>query len=98
MITPVDGYSHTMDETESGRGRQRTAVLVTTAVLSLLASLWWSGLALVGVSLLALAAVCIIMALIINRTSEQPAWGLAIAGQAAGVLGTAVLFWAAISL
>lgn len=97
MITPVDGYSHTMDETESGKGRQLTAVLVT-AVLTLLASLWWSGLALIGVSLLALAAVCIIMALIINRATAQPAWGLAIAGQAAGVLGTAVLFWAAIAL
>ena len=96
MITPINGYSHTMDETESGRGRQLTAVLVT-AVLSLLASLWWAGLALIGVSLLALAAVCIIMALIINRTSDQPAWGLSIAGQAAGVLGTAVLFWAAIA-
>ncbi|MBL1128530.1 MAG: hypothetical protein D8M54_08470 [Chloroflexi bacterium] len=97
MITPVDGYSHTMNETESGKGRWITAVTVTV-VLTLLASFWWSRLALIGVSLLALAAVCIIMALIINRTSEQPTWGLAIAGQAAGVLGTAVLFWAAISL
>ncbi len=97
MITPVDGYSQTMDETESGRGRWFTAVFITV-ILTLLASLWWSGLALVGVSLLALAAVCIIMALIINRTSEQPAWALALAGQAAGVLGTAVLFWAAIAL
>ncbi|MBX3060303.1 MAG: hypothetical protein KF770_27915 [Anaerolineae bacterium] len=96
MITPVDSYSHTMNETESGKRRQLTAVLVT-AVLTLLASLWWSGLALIGVSLLALAVVCIIMALIINRTTGQPAWGLAIAGQAAGVLGTAVLFWAAIA-
>lgn len=95
MITPVDGYSHTMDETESGKGRWFTAVFITV-VLALLASLWWSGLALIGVSLLALAAVCIIMALIINRTSEQSAWGLAIAGQASGVLGTAILFWAAI--
>ena len=97
MMIPADSYSQTTNEMESHTGR-KILIVVVTAVLTLLASFWWSGLTLAGVSLLALATVCIIMALIINRTSEQPSWGLAIAGQAAGVLGTAVLFWAAITL
>ncbi|HRQ41177.1 MAG TPA: hypothetical protein PLD25_24935 [Chloroflexota bacterium] len=95
MITPIDSYTQTMDEAASSTGRKLTAVCIT-AVLTLLASFWWSGLALVGVALLALAAVCIIMALIITRTTGQSAWSMAIAGQFAGVLGTAVLFWAAL--
>lgn len=97
MITPIDSYSQTMDDANKGTGHWLKAIIIT-AVLTLLASFWWSGVALVGVALLALAAVCIIMALMINRTAGQPAWGLAMLGQAAGVLGTAVLLWAALAL
>jgi hypothetical protein len=94
MFTQAESYA--TEESPNISGGWVTAVLIT-AVLSGLASYWWSGLALFGVALLTLAAVCITTALIITRHTGRSAWGMAILGQAAGVLGTAVLLWAALS-
>lgn len=94
MFTPAESY--TTEESNNLSGGWVAAVIIT-AVLTGLASYWWSGLALFGVALLALATVCITIALIITRHAGHPAWGMAIFGQAAGVLGTAVLLWAALS-
>lgn len=94
MFTQAESY--TTEESSNHNGGWITAMIITTVLIGL-ATFWWSGLALLGVALLALATVCITMALIITRHSGNSAWGMAIFGQAAGVLGTAVLLWAAIS-
>ncbi|NJN54278.1 MAG: hypothetical protein HC804_05670 [Anaerolineae bacterium] len=95
MMNQAENYTHS-GEFENNSGVW-VMVVILTAVLTFLTSFWWSGLALVGTSLLIFAALLIIFALIITRSSGQSAWGMAIVGQAAGVLGTAVLLWAAIS-
>ncbi len=95
MISPANSYSNESDSIGANHSCWMIAVF-WTAVLTGIASFWWSGLALGGVALLALAAVCILLSLIISWRSGQPAWGMAIVGQAAGVVGTAVLLLAAL--
>lgn len=60
-------------------------------VLTLFASLLWTGISLVGISLLSLAFGLIIISLINQRKSGVANWGTVIAGQLLGVSGILIL-------
>lgn len=94
MTTRFETYAHHQED-ESRMPVGLTAVILALP-LTLLASLFWAGMALVGIGMLILAAGLITMSLISVRHYHTPAWGMVIMGQLIGVAGTAVLVAASI--
>lgn len=95
MMSPAESYSY-QSENENSSSVLWLAAIVITFPLTLLAALLWSGLALAGVALLALAFALLVVSLLSHYYYERPAWGTAVAGQLIGLGGVALLFLASL--
>lgn len=84
---------------ETGRGSETAVALMSGLVLGGVFTFLWHGLpllALIGMWPLALAISLIGVSLISNSCREESEWGMALAGQALGVVAIALIFAASV--
>ena len=84
---------------ERGQNSTTAVAVVGGLVLGGLFTYLWNGLpfmALVGMGLLGLAISLIGVAVVSNRRREESEWGMALAGQALGAVGIALMFLASV--
>jgi hypothetical protein len=84
---------------ETGRGLETAVAVIIGLVMGGVLSLLWHGLpllAVIGMWPLALAMSMIGVSLISNSRREESEWGMALAGQALGVVAIALIFAASV--